>query len=372
MPETVLSKTPFSSPWVSSLLSGTYVVGVISGDSGAHGAVAYYSMSSNAMAYLRQQLFSTTAYMGQIQDISTDLLKALVDPFQYITSAMWFPCDPGGTVVSTMSIGWWDVDMTGKGVKRVENFIYLTSSRSISVKANPTAISQGGDYRYSSPYSSYSVFLPPFGEIVLSASVLSNFIFDAPQIAVPSCTVNYQVAVDVITGLGHVIFTIDTAGSDNIIIAEAESQVGVPTSIAQNSGTSIQAVAGYVGKTLGGDSMLYAGLGALATKMVNTAFPVLSASGAFEPTVKSKFDNGALVKYQMACYIQTQYRPTVDENIDKFGRPLYATRTVSTLGKTEYSSGYIKTINADIDIAGATITEQESIKEIMNGGFFYE
>ena len=110
---------------------GTYVVGVINGSSGNRfGATTYYALTplmfKNFISKLMSDTFITD--MG-VTDISSELLKSLFKPLEYITTCMWFPFPleaMGSSTAEKIKFGYWDTNVSGQIVDSVAQKTFVT------------------------------------------------------------------------------------------------------------------------------------------------------------------------------------------------------------------------------------------------------
>ena len=119
--ETVTKNTPVFN--AASFGDGCYIVGIVSGDdTGTGGGVTYYQMSNAEMQQFRATMLGSIDWAGiDATEISAQLSKALLNPFQYVVSCKWFPfVPPLGNIVERVKFGWWSFPlvtgiMAGRG-----------------------------------------------------------------------------------------------------------------------------------------------------------------------------------------------------------------------------------------------------------------
>lgn len=329
---------------------GMYVVGVI-GQGATSGAVNYYAISPSNINALKTALLSTTDYIG-VTEITTELLKALVNPFQYIVSATWFPYNtiPSGSS-EQIKFGWWTAQ--GAYGSPISNFV-LHKQSAMYAMAHPQA---ERDYMQSSPFSSYTALIAPFGEIELDAQIVANGMHTSQGDTF--CNILADLYVDLVTGNGYLTLKI----GDNIV-AFRQGQIGVPVQLGQIT----QNISGSIGSALGGvgSAIMSAITGNVGAGIIGVGGSILSGIQSAYGSVKTTGVDGGISIYSIPAHIETRFNKPVKDSLQEMGRPLCDTKTISSL------SGYIKTMNADIVLAGATDAEQEQVRAFMNGGFFYE
>lgn len=332
------------------LNGGTYVVGVIGqGESGV-GAVNYYAMTPSAMATFRNALLTNTDYVG-ITEITTELLKALLNPFQYVVSCTWFPFSLNrfsGSSVGAIKLGWWSITTSAL---LLDNFTITILRRTVSITPVPQAVTDGAGYRLSAPFSSYTLIIPPFGEIELDAQIVAQQLNRfAPQIS--AANVEFTIRVDLISGNGYLECWVG-----EYMLAFREGKFGVPTQlgqITQNVGGAITGIASGVASIVSGNPIVGA-VGGIYSGL-DSAMPRVQTSGL----------NAGITLFYYGAYVTAKYNPPVSDDLEENGKPLCQTKQISTL------SGYIKCMNSHIIINGATDAETREIRNIMNDGFFYE
>lgn len=341
---------------VDSFNDGTYLIGVLGSDSIA-GAVSYYALTPHQMGHLRNALMSDIDWMHgestEVMEVSDELLKALFNPFQYLASATWFPFSISGET-KVIKLGWWESSATGQATSaltRQFSFEFL-------LKANSKATEQGGGFRYAAPYSSYYMFVPPFGNIEFPADIVASCLEDAGGV-VPVADCTAYINVDLVTGSAYM-----QVRCGSTILAYREGQVGVPVQLGQITqdiaGGAIAAAQGAVTAVKGFFT------GAPVSGLLAGAASVYNGMEMATPKPQTMGNNGSITVYMFNPYTESVYHEMVNRTPQETGLPLCDTRTISSL------TGYIKTMDADVQILRAFSNEQQAIKAYMNGGFFYE
>lgn len=350
------TKTQLESPWTATTFSnGIYIVGVIGRGSSA-GAVNYYALSPSDMNSLREFLMSDSTYLGTME-ITSELAKALFNPFQYIVSAMWFPLTASDIPIGAqgnIALGWWNTSVSAAKVIIFHNTLHKT----FNLSASPYAVSIGRQYLASTPFSRYYVYYPPFGEIELDGQIVSSFILGGENETFSTIEITADIKIDYITGQSYLRLS-----CSGIELAYREAQIGVPCQLGQITAdigkgittfaresdfSSISMITNPAGTVITNLAATYDGIAAAAPRALISGNQCGESVASLDPVLTVIFN-----------------RP-VDDSREENGRPLCKTKTISSL------SGYIKTMNSDIVIAGATDAEQEQIRAMMNGGFFYE
>lgn len=334
---------------------GCFVVGIInkSQNSNKMGAVIYYALSAGDMGNLLNYLFSSSIYQQagiSSVEITDGLYKSLVDPFQYIASCMWFPVPASalGTTTETITVGYWNTNITGTVVTYVTKEIGFKSNLPI---ARHPQIARGA-YLDHAPYTKLTAYYPPFGEIPIDTTYLqygaNNYLYG-------------KMFIDFITGLADCYITItngydtDTTADPYKYMTMRTGQIGVPIQISQvltDYMSTLQSGVGAVSSLFSGN---IAGIFGNIISGVQNSMPKVSSLGA----------NGSLIEIITPPYLIVEHMQVVDENRAEFGRPLCNTRTISQL------SGYIQCGEADHSFSG-TKSENEEINRNLKEGFFYE
>lgn len=410
-----------SSPFYSSFYSGYYVVGLINSDVNTIGPTNYYFMTPVQFRSFMSNMFTSIDYMNiSDSEISANLQKALINPFQYVASAMWFPFDVtadrnnAAGVQSPLPIGWWTVD----GSAYYINNMHHAGEYTITVPKHPQSATRG-KWVNLAPYSTYSLEFWPWGEIPLDSAKL-----------VDVETLNLSYVVDYITGVGTLRVTGDTGDG---AIAVSVAQVGVPIQVAQiamNFGNLTPSTG--VAALLGGAAL---GIGINnATEQIQTV--VSNAKGALsdlaggvipslfsgnggggfgsgsgkggggvagggggrggsgaEPTsgatitvdkilsnignainsvladVSVSGSNGGTACYSLGVRVNAHFTNISDEDNAFTGRPLCEFRTPNQM-----SDGFLQVLNGDIAIGSEyapSQNETDLVKAFLEGGFFW-
>ena len=338
------------SPWENNFSRGSYVVGVIS-KSGASGAVAYYVLSYANMATLRSAMMSQvdipqwgTNWDTLYPQLSGELIKAMINPFQYIASCMWLPFQMYSGGAASMNFGYWD---SGLAFPTMSANVYYEA---IQITVPDDFIGTEEEWRRQPPFAQYQLTLPPFGTIEIDGS----FCAFEPQL-------DCQIFVDPITGDGHLIVW---GASSRHVYADVHAQVGINVQIAQLStdvmgavSTTAGTIGGIASKALSGDiagaiSSAVSGVGNIA----QATLPTLSTSG----------QNGGVAGVSGQCRFTANFRNIVDYGNPIFGRPLCKMATPASLG------GFIMAKGGDAIPCQGTKAEKEQISRFIEGGFYYE
>lgn len=337
-------------PVVSSITTGSYVVGIINNSSDAVGAVAYYVFTSSQFRNFMDYLLGDVSWAGSISDISEDLLKTLFNPMQYITTIMWYPDDaPKGHSIDAIPFGWWSVGVSASKLKQDGVASSLTV---LEIPKHPQAAIRGA-YLNLSPYTTLVLDSRVWGEFPLDTTALVN-----------SESLLLEWKTDYITGISE-MYLYSSSGNtvyDNQL-AIRRGQYGVPIQIAQvgqnylNTLNAVVGSAGAVTKSAISGDITGAITGAVSgiTSVIESMAPEMSTTG----------NNGTIANFTKRITLYAKFMPLVDDDNEDRGRPLCKKLVLSTI------PGYQMISDADIAIAG-TAQENKQIKAYLESGYFYE
>lgn len=338
------ANTPWSTQGDIDISNGVFIVGVES-QNATFGSVDYFFLQSGDLADLCYYLtsdFVSTSNLFDTTDASIPLQRTLVNPLQFIKSAIWLPISWNaiqsyGTYTDVLV---WTYDTGVNGYKMGNKAVYETAEYSLLTADHPQALTHG-EYMNCSPYTRVSLSLPPFGLIELDPTLLNQ-----------TTRVRIKFYVDLITG--KVIAEIYT-DSARQILHRLSTQLGVPIQLSQMTKDYLGAV------TSAGNA--FSNL--LSGNVLGAISGVGNAVASITPKTQSIGSNGGYADlYGEFQLIYTFYYQT-DINITEHGKPLMKTKKISTI------PGYILCENADIDIA-APSNEVEAIRNYVTSGFFYE
>lgn len=328
---------------------GTYIVGVVGTASDSPSMVSYYAFNTYTFSELCWALFDDNYLDGSLADISVELQKELINPFQYIVSCYWYPIPYSYFVnlgtLATVYFGWWKAQYSLEGglstvvaIRIPEDARVYSWEDTFNPPKHPQNATRG-IYLNDAPYTRYTLNCYSFGSIPLNPSPFVDG--DAGAI---------EIDVDVFTGVAQ-MFVACTRGK----IFTGISQFGVPIQINQNTANVIGGmVSAFSGGAAFGRSN-YAGGAAGITSAILDAFPQVQTQGS----------NGSKVAFLQTPSIVGEFRNICDEDNTTMGRPLCAPRQINTL------SGFIQCENVDIELP-STSPERNKVIDFMESGFFYE
>lgn len=331
--------------------TGTYVIGIVNNDDSVAGGVSYYALTGDQMAQFRAYMLQEIVSWDEIKDFSGDVAKAFIDPFQYVVSCLWFPFEITGGAAKNIKFGFWTSDIEGAPLTRYS----MTFSTDIAFPDR--AAPDDRKWLYLAPFATYYLYAMPFGIIPIDPT------------AITAAGLTDTVVVDLVTGIAT-LQVLSKADSPSTIIAHKTANVGVQIQLSQIStdytGLSQSNGGGLISNIV--DKLGGSIVGAIDA-LVNgySASGIASSAQAGAATVQTSGSSGgmAAVVAGAAHILYAKYLTPVDEDIERFGRPLCKNVRLGTL------SGFVLCGHGDIDIPG-TAEEIRQVREYLEGGFYYE
>lgn len=371
-----------TSPYVSGISNGSYIVGIINNDTSSYGAVSYYAMSQASFGLLRQYLSSETNW-SNLDNVFDAVFKYSFNPYQYIVSAMYVPfaltdLPTDLTPKVQMFMGWWSLPViSGFSFYTIGSSPIITKTGSMSIPKHPDAATIGR-YLNNNPFSRYSLIFRPFGEQAIDSTYLSDANGTDPT------TLYWTMKVDCITGVGILeIFNSSAAQSNDLPFQTFRASIGTPVQLAQITqdliGTAVNVVSTVVSaaNAVAGAAVAGAATAATGGTAAAAAAPMLiggasnvvqGAYNAFQcalPQLSSQGSNGSYVEYEYTPHLFAQHYKITNPDPEHFGYPLYRSITLSSL------KGFIQCANVKF-VAPCTSQEASAIKSYMEAGFYYE
>ena len=374
-------------------LNGVFIVGIINAHS-QNGAVTYYAFTMGGFMEFCQKLFSYSSGWLNIDttEISEDLQKALVNPFQYVLSCIYLPIDISKlssiayTTTTTINFGWWAVTVY-TAARIVNSGMFLTETISLPIPRHPSA-STRGNYLNLSPYSIYTLRFYPYGTINIDTEAIAGW-----------NTLDLYSSVDIVTGKG--VLDIAVNGRNNPL-RTIEAQVGVQVPTASLQTNFQQIVSGKTAVAAAGAELLgtinkvqserpdpsnYSGIGGFFKYMrddlksrfsdakesveqsggiTQVATDILNTAVAASTTAEIQGLQGTGSLYQaQTLTLSGRFLPIAEEDLTHTGRPLMQLRRISDC------RGFTLCKDGDIQCY-ATDREKQTIKAYLEGGLFVE
>lgn len=335
-----ISEMEFNSLHTAFTNGGSFVIGITNGATHESAGVTYYVLNDIVMIRLLTFMYGT-GWLNAT-DISVDLQKQLVNPFQYIDSIRWYPFDIANSGLISLGsgdieFGFWNSGITAPIIRASD--CVCGFAESITIPNHPQY--SRGHYLNASPYTRMSLNCYTFGQVPVDTSIF-----------VSNNLLTLGIGVDVITGLGRMTLR---CGSDAIPFFTKFGQIGVDCKVAQINTGFLNSVTSAVDMLFSPLNAAIRGAGSGVVSGFQSLLPQLSSSGS----------NGSKMAYNIEPRVTITRQNLVNEDLPQLGRPLCEPKTINTL------AGYIKCENVDIDIA-CTESEKLEIIKFMENGFFYE
>lgn len=350
------------SPWVSALSSGVYIVGIINNDANAIGAVSYYAFTPDQFANFKDYLLGSVTWTGILAtnpDIGENLFKALFNPFQYITSIKWFPFNVSNIITTTrnsIKIGWWEIQNISCYTFSVP---FVDFSKTLLVYQHPLAPTRGS-YLNTSPYNTYKLFAPPFGEFELDSALIAGAAFTAGSVSLST-----NIRVDLISGKATLnIGVLPANAQTNVCVLLCETLLSIDIQLAQIYSEGGGETASNMINQL--SNIITSAIAGTRDLRIANGVGVLDAASIGNVSLSQINNNGSLSQFYLGFYIDTISKAMTEDALTDKGRPLCKEVQLSTV-----APGYIITAGSHIAIAG-TETEIAAVNNTLDGGVFLE
>ena len=334
---------------------GTYIVGIINPD--AKNGVAYYTFGETNFRELMSRLFSDAWLPNlSLENISADLQKELINPFQYIVSCTWYPFNIKGERTE-VKFGYWEtstptLDGIYAGLLSESDRIYSIEGTG-SMPRHPQ-VATHGTYMNGSPFTRYNLECWCFGSLLID-----------PLPFVQNPAFAFEVDVDLFTGMAT-MYLDDSHGVRQI---KESTQFGCPIQISQMSSEPLKVAGSLVG---GRVSAATAALGFLTANptmaiggIVGMGASAMSAFDACLPQLQTAGCVGSKISFMWSPRIEATFFEPSPLAADKIGRPLMSKHTLSQL------SGFTVCEKPALDLA-ATETEKAEVINYLSTGFYIE
>lgn len=359
--QTVQQATPFTF----NAQSGSFVIGIASGLHPTYGTTTYWLMDSAQMDAFMQALNNdivNATNLFETADASFALQKALIDPFQYVTSCIWYPLAyadmPGLGGQDTISAGGYPLNATGQRISASTPLKDYTLS--FTLPDHPQIAR--GTY-LNGVYRKLYLEIPPFGSCELDGMIAVNY-----------SKIIVKISVDTISGMGTIRVGCGNQTDIEELLDRYETQIGVSMQLSNIKSNIIGGAANVASSIIGG--IASAALGNIAGAGINGVSGITGGLDMLQPKVSHLGSTGSFsglantvpqsvpLSYIVQAKLYVQFITLVDEDLDHAGRPLCQLRQISTL------PGYNIVKDAEIDINGFT-GEAEAVRAYLESGFFY-
>lgn len=339
--------------------SGSFVLSYVS-QSPVVGSNAYAVMTANQFRIFASVLMGSGSYLNvDVNEISEELTKIIMNPIQYIQSIKYYPFTITGTTTQyTMFFGWWQLPLpnSGFGDISIADPMYRTKTFSFPITRHPQAVTHG-KYLYMAPFSQYRLWLPGLSYIDIPADMIYDF--NAIQ-------VDYN--VDIVTGEANVnISAYESGGDRSIDIYNTNCQLAVDIPIAQITTNSMGLAMMAGGAAISAFSSWDKASGGFLGGLIDKAKAAIPSEYSRVPAVASFA--GGVGNYNQ--FVKSPRFETITQDVtgpafNLYGRPLCQLKTINTL------SGFTMCGSPHVEIAGATLQEIQQIEGYLAEGFRYE
>ena len=344
------TKTTENAGFATDLLSGFFVLGVISGDSSKYGSITYYGMHALELAQLANIMFpsasAATDWTPTFSGLTDDLYRAIYDPFSHIVSCKWFPyyhLADFTTPAENVRFGNYITAVTGYKLDDINTWSEINFNMSFPVGwVNLDARER------CSPYVRISFHLEPFGMIELNPEDFTTY-----------GSISVYIKVDWVSGDALLQIYAGTSRTNGYLVYEQRSAFASNIQLT-HSEINVQQIAG----ALGGAGATIAG--ARVTGILQAAGNVLDfADGSTRRARDSTGNNSGFNFIDGTATLIIEQSHFTSENNTEFGRPLYQDRTLGNI------PGYIKCGDGDISLPGFP-EENKRVSEYLVNGFYFE
>lgn len=324
---------------------GTFIIGIIgepTAERGFTAGVQYYCGTRSEMTPLFEKLFSSADYLNaaNITDISTDLLKCLVNPAQYVASIRWFPFRKSQFETlrsASVKLGWWNTGVT-LDVPSAE--VYLSGQ----VDRPLNNASEYQLYLHYAPYTEIWVNMPVYGHFQLDTS---KFPHDQK--------IEWDLRVDMASGSGTISFRPENQPEGGGLLMTAQVAQTVALGVSNSD-------------LLAGAQAVASGF-STGTSLVNSVVGMLGAVGdaakAVSPDASLIGNNGAPSGFDFTSHITGYCKSISGISPAHFGYPYMKYSSLSQLtGYTQLGSPHW-----DFD---AYPEEKAALTRLTEAGFYIE
>lgn len=381
--------------------NGCFVLGIISADAPNCGAVSYYILTASELTTLVQKLVgvgsgASSVDFSTVDTITGDVLKSLVNPFQFVVSCKWFPFSANRITNysklaegQTIKVYNWNSGINPKKLGQSEVIIendYVPLKVNEYVGPDPEDPSQQkifidatidmDDYPQAAPYTSYSM-ITPWGTFDLDSNVMR----DLMKNTYANRKIKTTLKVNLISGTATLIIDtshLSSAAAGNraedryyeFLRREVDLAVDIPLSQVSFDYVSI-AKSGLAAAGAAGN------IGGWITNPVGTAADVASSTidavaGAMSPSAQSSTGAAAAITADIQrVTIQTVSYKTIGKAPLMFGRPLK--RAVTQLSSVvSEGATFVKVDYSEFSNSDCLEAERESIIDALKDGVYLE
>lgn len=379
-----------TNPFAYNYDDGMYVMGVIAqGEDAVAGCVKFYAMGPTFYKALSSTVFNVEPYYQgiNVDEISEDLFKSIIDPGKYIQSVRWYPFKsfPNDAITPTnFHIGLWSWPITSGSEFNTSIRLLKTSySQHVSyiTLANHPQTDRFGKNANLPPFTVRKLHYPPFGDFLLDHPLLS----DPLKIALVT-------DVDMTTGMAKLTirYTKDfnfTADSPVMNTAQTSFAVDIPirssTYDLSGKGWDNAKTIGAVGLAQNTNDIIAYNTSELAARLLNNPDLIdqnaynnmrganfwgtvnIAMSSAVQTVVRGEVSS--ILAFRDNPYLETLFYAAAEENALSLGRPV-----CKNLRIADMNNGFIACQNPVVTNVLATSGEISAIRQMMANGFYKE
>lgn len=334
-----------------------YIFAVSNGQSNSVGGCTYYSLTYGEFTEVMKLLLGSSSYMGDfsVDGLSDSLVKAIVNPLQFVGECYILPYDIAGQSLSTLSCGWWVVD-TSHGYHYLGNNEILAKHelwrKTITFPSHPQTATTGV-FLNCSPYTEYILYAGVFGDIKLDATYIHNC---TRVEAVVNGDFKGNIELEI---HGH---TMINGVLTDILIDKRNANCSIPISLTQLQNKPETILESGISAVSAIGSAVTANPSGLCS---NLADGITSALDFIMPKAEGSASVGSFTEFLENWTLVAYYKNLTETQPNIYGEPLCKDKILSDL------NGYCICSNSHIEISG-TKTESETIEGILNGGFYID
>lgn len=353
------------------ITKGCFIIGIVSkpgtNGAGSFGSIRYYALTQPELVDFITELLdnSITNTNGFSSDDATiSLQKSLINPLSYIKSCIWLPIQQGklpGMYSNYMKVWDWQLDNVSCRVLTGNSPYYKQEQAGLDIHRHPQANARGA-YLNAAPYTRISMLYPPFGMFEIDTSQIVN-----------GGDLHMSANLDYITGLGTLDISVTVPDAETLpgsmssvnLLQRVKAQIGVPIQLSEVSYDYTNMALTLVG---GGIELIQNQFSQyLDSSIQNSLSQIGTAVNAMRTKASTIGSNGGFSELDGEAVVYEEYFIIADEDNAHLGRPL-----CKFLRLVEESNGYYLCRDGDVEIRGATYGELSSVKNYLEGGFFYE
>lgn len=350
------------------------------------GSNVYYWMDDReCYTFINYLLENIEEYSDiQAQEYSVAMQKALLNPMQYVNSVILLPFNKDNTLATNNNVkfGYYTIGLNEEStpppaIKRItQGTMTHDETITVTIPKHPQAATRG-KFMNNAPYTAYEIFLGPFGTIPIDPASLidetSLQIYVNTEVCTGTCQVfirGVNTGVQIYTGTCQAGVPVHVSQITRDMLGEVQNNLNMQfaTGAALSSAIGSGIAAGATTVASGGAAGLVSGAsayGGVMNSIMNIGGMAFDAVRLKYPTCTGGGANGSFMNMHSTSYLNAKFYEIVGENRTELGRPLYQTKTLSTL------SGFCVCSGADAQISG-TANEVVTINEYLNSGFFIE